>query len=184
MSDWLKDTYKLKKNHTWKAPDGYRIFVADRGAVRFNIPDGWVIEPDADSIKFYDAKPPDDNCRLACSYLRLPSHIDWSGLPLSQMINAATGGDERTLTRSGEITHKQRADLEVAWADYHFIDPVEQRQAYTRLCIARGSSIQALITLDYWPEDAAKLAAVWAEVIRSLQLGRYVKDPTLGDVLH
>ena len=79
---------------------------------------------------------------------------------------------------------QQRPDLEVAWADYHFIDPVLKRQAYTRLCIARGSLIQALITFDYWPEDAARLAAVWAEVIRSLQLGRYINDPTVGDVLH
>ena len=50
MADWLKEKYKLKKNHNWKAPDGYRIFVADRGAVRFNIPDGWIVEPDADCV--------------------------------------------------------------------------------------------------------------------------------------
>jgi len=184
MTDWVKDELKLKENHTWRAPNGYRIFVADRGAVRFNIPEGWVIEPDADSIKFYDAKPPDDNCRLACSYLRLPPQVDWSSLPLADLINVALNGDEREPQRAGEITHKQRADLEVAWADYTFTDPVLKRLAYTRLCIARGSLIQALITFEYWPEDAARLAAVWAEVIRSLQLGRYVQDPTVGDVLH
>src|SRR4051812_47263730 len=38
MADWIKEELKLKKNHSWKAPPGYRIFVADQGAVRFNIP--------------------------------------------------------------------------------------------------------------------------------------------------
>ena len=184
MTDWLKDELKLKPNHTWRAPDGYRIFVADRGAVRFNIPQGWVIEPDSDSIKFYDAKPPDDNCRLACSYLRLPPQVDWSSLPLSELIDVALRGDERNTVREGDIVHKRRADLEAAWADFGFTDPVLKRKAYTRLCIARGSNIQALLTLEYWPEDAARIATVWAEVIRSMQLGRYVQDPTVGDVLH
>src|SRR5262249_59253101 len=135
MAEWSKASSKLKKGHSWKAPPGFRIFVADRGAVRFNIPQGWIIEPDSDSIKFYDGKPPDDNCRLACSYLRLPP-IDWSGLALSELIKVATEGDERNLTTDGKITHKQRADLEVAWADFTFVDPVERREAYTRLCLA------------------------------------------------
>jgi len=184
MTDWLKEQLKLKKNHNWKAPDGYRIFIADRGAVRFNIPEGWVVEPDSDSIKFYDVKPPDDNCRLACSYLRLPPQVDWSSLPLDNLINVALNGDERNPVREGEIVHKQRPDLEAAWADYRFVDPVLKRAAYTRLCIARGSLIQALLTFDYWPEDAARFAPVWAEVIRSLQLGRYIEDPTVGDVVN
>ena len=182
MTDWTKEELRLKKNHTWKAPHGYRVFVADRGAVRFNIPQEWVIEPDSDSIKFYDGKPPDDNSRLACSYIRLPP-IDWSGLALSELIKVATEGDERHLTRSGEVINKDQADLEVAWADYSFVDPVEKRQAYTRMCIARGSNIQALITLDYWAEDRGKIEGVWAEVIRSLQLGRYIEDPTIGDII-
>lgn len=183
MAEWSKETSKLKKGHSWKATPGFRIFVADRGAVRFNIPQGWVIEPDSDSIKFYDGKPPDDNCRLACSYLRLPP-IDWSGLHLSELIKVATQGDPREATLVGEILEKQRPDLELAWADFEFLDPEEQRKAFTRICIARGSGIQALITLDYWPEDGARLAPMWQELLRSLQLGRYIADPTVGDVVN
>ncbi len=182
MTDWIKDTYKLKKNHSWKAPPGFRIFVADRGAVRFNIPQDWVIDPDSDSTKCYDGEPPDDNCRLACSYLRLPP-IDWSGLDLAELIRVATEGDERDLTLYGEVVRQRREDLELAWADYSFTDPVEKRGAYTRICIGRGSNIQTLITLDYWPEDAERLMPVWEEVTRSLQLGRYIADPTVGDVV-
>src|SRR5215469_6308142 len=163
MSDWFNEKLTLKKGHGWKAPAGYRIFVADRGAVRFNIPQSWVIEPDSDSIKFYDAKPPDDNCRLACSYLRLPP-IDWSGLALSELIKAAMNGDPREAVMVGEIVETRRPDLEFAWADFGFIDPVEKRHAYSRVCIARGSNIQTLITLDYWDEDGARLAPVWREI--------------------
>jgi hypothetical protein len=183
MAEWSKESSKLKKGHSWKATPGFRIFVADRGAVRFNIPEGWIIEPDSDSIKFYDGKPPDDNCRLACSYLRLPP-IDWSGLHLSELIKVATQGDPRQATLVGEIFENQRPDLELAWADFEFLDPQEQRKAFTRICIARGSGIQALITLDYWPEDGARLAPMWQELLSSLQLGRYVADPTVGDVVN
>ena len=183
MPKWTKETLKLQRDHTWKAPTGYRIFVADRGAVRFNIPQGWIIQPDSDSTKFYDLNPPNDNCRLACSYIRLPP-IDWSGLPLSELIKAGTKDDERGLTLEGEINQDQREDLELAWADFSFTDPAEHRQGCTRFCIGRGSDIQTLITLDYWPEDAERLTPVWEELVRSLQLGRYVTDPTLGDLVH
>ena len=55
---WKKDTLKLKKDHLWKAKPGYTIFVADRGAVRFDIPQGWIVEPGPDSTKFIMEKLP------------------------------------------------------------------------------------------------------------------------------
>src|SRR5688572_3343318 len=36
-------TLKMKDDHTWDAPKGYKIVVADKGAVSFNIPRTWVI---------------------------------------------------------------------------------------------------------------------------------------------
>ncbi|MGH9764667.1 MAG: hypothetical protein ACREAC_27845, partial [Blastocatellia bacterium] len=94
MAEWSSETLKLKKGHGWSAPSGYKIFVADRGAVRFNFPQNWVMEPGSDATNFYDQEPPDDNCRLACSYIRLPP-LDWSGLALSELIKAANEGDQR-----------------------------------------------------------------------------------------
>jgi hypothetical protein len=61
---------------------GCNVFVADRGAVKFDFPREWVIAPGDDSINLHDKAPPDDDCVLAVSYLRLPP-IDWSGLPLA-----------------------------------------------------------------------------------------------------
>jgi hypothetical protein len=183
MADWSNESLKLKKGHSWSAPSGYRIFLADRGAVRFNFPQDWTLEPGDDATYFYDRKPPDDNCRLACSYLTLPP-IEWSGLQLSDLMKAATEGDPRELRMSGDMVGANRPDLEFAWADFGFMDPMERRRAYTRVCIARGSNLQTLITLDYWDEDGARLAPIWREIIRSLQLGRYVSDPTTGDVIN
>jgi hypothetical protein len=89
---WKKQTLKLKSNHSWKASAGYRVFVMDRGAVRFNIPQNWIIEPESDCIAFYDKKPPDDNCKLAVSYLGLPD-VNWSDLPLTLLIESIIKGD-------------------------------------------------------------------------------------------
>lgn len=174
-----KETLKLKERHAWRAKPGYKIFVVDHGAVRFDIPRDWIIEPGAESTKFYDGEPPNDDCRLEVSYLRLPP-IDWSGLPLSELIRVATEGDHRNITPTGKFVHQHREYVELAWAEFRFMDPQEHREAFTRLCIGRGSGVQALITLDYWPEDAARVDGVWDEVLRSLALGRYVADPTVG----
>jgi hypothetical protein len=180
---WGKQTLKLKENHTWKAPPGYNVFVADRGAVRFNFPHGWVVVPASGCIELYDRQPPNDNCRLAVSYLRLPP-IDWSGLPLAQLIATVVGGDHRKILEQEEVITVPRPDVEVAWTEIRFMDPQEHREALSRIAIARGRNLQALITCDFWVEDAARLWPIWDEVMRSVELGRYVDDPTKGDVLH
>ncbi len=183
MSNWEKKTLRFKPNHSWKAKPGYNIFLADRGAVRFHVPPDWHLEPNKNSTRFFDHAPPKDNCRLECSYLRIPE-IDWSGLPLSELFAVAFKDDKRQLTMNGAIVQPTREDLELAWAEYTFDDPHEQRPAFTRVCIARGSGIQTLITLDFWPEDADRLAPIWDEVMRTVELGKYVADPTKGDVIH
>src|SRR4028118_867180 len=35
--EWLKETLELKEDHNWKSKPGTRIFVAGRGAVRFDV---------------------------------------------------------------------------------------------------------------------------------------------------
>ena len=57
---------------------GYNIFVADRGAVRFDFPRDWIIEPGENgSIKFHDKKPPDDDCTLQITVMYLPDGVDF-----------------------------------------------------------------------------------------------------------
>ncbi len=184
MAKWKKHVLKLKDNHTWRAKPGYRIFVADRGAVRFDIPDDWILDPQSDSFQFHDRKPPKDDCRLEVSYLHLPPGIEWSQLPLFQLLDHLVKKDPRTPFHVSEVHTVQRPDLELAWVEIIFLDPVEKREARSRLCLARGANIQPCITMDFWPADAERVCPVWDEVLRSLQLGVYIKDPTRGLTLH
>ena len=44
MSHWEKRTLQLPENHGWTARDGYNVFVADRGMVRLDFPEGWIVK--------------------------------------------------------------------------------------------------------------------------------------------
>ena len=96
MATWKKQRLKLKDNHGWRARPGCKIFVADAGAVRFDFPQDWTMRPGPDAINFHDRTPPDDNCRLAVSSQRLPA-IDWSDLPLVDMLHQVVADDPRNL---------------------------------------------------------------------------------------
>lgn len=181
---WQQKSLKLKPNHTWKAKPGYRIFVADRGAVRLDFPESWVVKPADDCIRFHDAEPPNDTCVLGVSYLRLPPDVDWSALPLAELLKQVSKGGKRKLRNSGQIHHHPRRDLEVAWIEATFIDPKEEREAVACIALARGFNLQSLLTFDYWVEDRARLHPIWKEVLGSLQLGLTIQDPTRGEVLH
>ena len=180
---WQKKDLRLKDDHTWKAPEGYKLVVLDRGAVSFNIPQEWFVarhEP----FEMHDGEPPDDNARLSVSFWRLQVGVDWSGLPQVEMLASATRPDRNDLLEQGDIQTIPRDDLEVVWVQQRFLDPQEKREAYTRITVARGQGVQVLITFDYWVDDAEKFVPVWQEVIRSLQLGRVIADPTQGETLH
>jgi hypothetical protein len=182
MGKWKRETRKLRDRHYWTAQPGCNVFVADRGAVRFDFPHGWVIKPDSDSIKLYDKEPPDDDCCLAVSYLRIPP-IDWSGLPLTSLVEQVTKNDSRPVYEWGEMNELRRGDLEIAWQEMRFIDPGEKREACSRCCLARKGTVQALITFDFWQSDAGRCQGVWETVLKTLELDEHIQDPTVGRVI-
>ena len=140
--------------------------------------------PGENSFNFHDRQPPDDDIHMEVSIMRLPP-IDWSGLPLRDLIPTAIQGDERDIQWRGEIQEQRNGDVEIAWLESMFIDRQEtEREARTRLCLARCNNIQALITMEYWPDDAAGATKAWDDVLASLELGLPVEDPTKGHVLH
>ena len=181
MAHWDRQTVKLKENHGWKAKPGYKIFVADRGAIRFDLPKEWVIVPGPKSIRFYDRQPPDDNCRLEVSLIRHPP-IDWSGLPLPQLIREVVKDGPRDTPNIGGVHALRRPDLELAWTELASIDASEHRDACSRVCLARAPNVHAVITLDFWKDDAGRLGPVWEALLSSLELGLSIKDPTQGPV--
>lgn len=174
---------RLKDNHTWKAPKGYKILVIERGLVSFNFPEKWLLKQ-IDPVEIHDGDPPNDNARLMVSFWRLPKDVDWSGLPLGPLLAQSTEGSEMEILARSEIITVPRSDLELVWTEHRFLDPVEKREAYSRIAMARGFYVHVLITFDYWVDDADKMLPVWSEVLGSLQLGRHIEDPTKGATLH
>ena len=184
MAKWSEEQRGLKKNHGWKARPGNKIFVADRGAVRFDYPGSWLVDPTSDSIHFRDKPEPNDDCLMQVSVWYLRDDVDWHGLPLQDLIREVRRGDRRGLHAPGPIQYEQRGELEIAWIEHKFVDPVEKREAIDRACLARQGIIMPFITMVMWPEHREKFDPVWREVLRTLQLGRYIEDPTKGPVLH
>jgi hypothetical protein len=178
VAQWEKRTLELPPDHGWRCKPGHRIFVANRGAVAFDYPAEWAVEPGPDSIRFTDRKPPDDNCLLQLSVIMLPKGIDWTGLSLGYLLRTWVRQESGTCTIRGEIVTVRRPDLELAWVEDRRMDPREHREACSRACLARGNDVQAFLTIDYWPEDAERAVSVWDEVLRTLQLGVYVQNPT------
>jgi hypothetical protein len=178
-----KNVLRLAADHTWKAPKGYKIVMADRGAVSFNIPESWHLAK-MEPLELLDREPPNDNARVSMSYWRLPAGIDWRGLPLAEMLTESTKDHPHKILARGELVTSTREDIEIVWTEHRFEDPQENREAYSRFALARGWNVQALITFDFWIEDLEKSKPVWDEILRSLQLGRSIQDPTKGTILH
>jgi hypothetical protein len=180
MAKWSEQTLRMDDDHGWRCKPGYTIFVADRGAVRFDFPEDWVVVTDEEGIKLHDKQPPDDNCRLQLSVFRFPAGLDWTGVPLASMLEQSVDKDDEDRISRSPIARVLRPGLEVVWTEVRRIDPGEKREARSRHLFAGGADVATLITLDYWPEDAPRFEPVWDEVLRSLRLGEYVDDPRRG----
>jgi hypothetical protein len=177
--EWIKQTLELKEDHRWKSKPGYKIFVADRGAVRFDIPRGWHLEPGEKSFKFMEKKPPNNDCCLEMSFNHLPP-ADYSLFPLAATLKKIAEQDSRDVIERGKVITLNRQTARIVWVELKFIDSNEEREAYSRICVGLGSNIQVLITFDYWADQAEVMTPVWDEVLRSLTLGLYIRDPSTG----
>ena len=161
------------------APDRWR-HLADRGAVRFDFPRGWVSVPqEGGSIRLCDKVPPDDDCALEVSVMHLPP-IDWSDLSLAYLLRELKSGPEERgpVTWSGEIVEEKRGDLDIAWKASRWIDPTEKREACSFFCLARRKHTQILLTFDYWLDDEPRFGHVWRDALDSLNVGE--QPPGLG----
>jgi hypothetical protein len=182
MAKFEQTVLKLKEGHTWRCKPGYKIFVLGQGALRFDVPRDWIVQPDERSVKLYDRQPPDDNCRLEVSLMR-HSQIDWTGLPLDQLILGviADKPGETPGETTPEIRRQSRPGVELVWVEKAFIDPQLGNPARSRIAVVRGTNAHGVITLDFWEADAGRVVPVWDEVMRSMDLGLQVPDPTLGE---
>jgi hypothetical protein len=101
-------------------------------------------------------------------------------MPLAELVTAVVVGDEREIVERKDAVSIQRDDLELAWVEIRYIDKETRREAFSRIAVGRGSGVHCLITFDFWADMATRFVPVWNEVLRSLVLGWYVEDPTIG----
>ncbi len=180
MARWEDRQLQLRDDHGWRCKPGNMVFVANRGAVRFDYPMTWTIQPaDDGAIAFYDQPPPADDCRLQLSVIQLPPGIDMSGLPLDEMLTDAIGPPEAGHEQTPPATIRRGA-IELVWTETRYIDQGEQRPARSRNAIGRAGGVHCILTFDFWEDDAPRLLPVWDEVLRTLRLGEYIADPTRG----
>ena len=153
--------------------------------MQFEYPRDWVISSgESGSTRFFDKEEADADMRLEVSLIYVPP-IDWSGLSLSQLIgDAAVSHDTRGLTEHTPYQEMKRANLEAAWLEASFRDPGEGRKAHTWICMARGPGAYAFITMEFWPEDAARARKVRNNVLDSLKLDANSKDRLTLDGHH
>jgi len=115
--------------------------------------------------------------------MQLPSAADQ--VALCDLIVASTQDDKREVLERGEVVNVPREDgVELACAEIRHWDRIQKREAFSLIVIARGMGVYCLMTFDFWVDDAPKCIPVWEEALRSLTLGIYVDDPTVGPIIH
>jgi len=173
--------FKLKDNHSWKSKPGNSICVLEGGLVRFDYPSHWVLKTQEGAVLLHDREPSVESCDLGVSIFRMPGELI-AELPLKEMLLNSLGSERKPYQQS-EIRHVDRGDMEIAWLEQRYVDAGQNRDARFRVALARGSVI-CLISMNYWSDRAAGLDRVWEEVLRTLDFGLHVTDPTVGPVVH
>ncbi len=174
MARWQQGRSTLKADHRWKAKPGHQIFVAQRGAIRLDVPKSWVVIPDKTSYKLCDRQPPDDECTLEVSYLVLPP-VDLTDLTVGMMLRDVTDNQpQKRETWRGEMVEEERGGMSIAQMASRWIDSSQNREACSHIAVARRRGIQALLTYDYWLSDAKQFGPVWLTVMETLRVAEWV----------
>lgn len=178
---WKKARIKLTERQNWVARPGCKSLVMQGGAVRFDFPEAWVVSTADDCIQLHDKKPPDDNCRLAVSFMQLPP-VDFSGLPVMELVQGAADVDQRPILSRGEIQPERIGQVELAWRETRFTDELQNAEAHSLFCLARKGRVQAIITFDFWPKDRERCLRIWRTVLNTLELDAKL-DPKTGKMI-
>lgn len=131
---------RLRSHHGWRARPGCKIFVADRGAVRFDYPQDWFVLLDEGCITLCDKEPPDDNSRLSVSYQRLPP-VNWSGLPVVALLEAGVPIDGAPPLVNGSLDTYTVSDarIDIIWCAVH-ANPHRQELTCVLFAMSQPSS--------------------------------------------
>ena len=171
-----KTTVLLPPMHGWKCKEGNNLFVADRGAVAFEIPHGWVVRHDQkQTLTFHDKEPPADQARISLTVFHLPPvRGGWKKLPLEELYRAVAKQESEEQKQPPEkldIHHEPRPDMELIWSEKGtWNDPENGNPIRCRQLLARARLVQSLITFDVYEEAAEQFEGVWKDLLETLKL--------------
>jgi hypothetical protein len=175
--DFAEYSIPLPPSHGWRCKPGNELFIADRGAVAFEIPKGWVVKYDSkQGLTIHDQAPPADQARLAMTIFRLPPvQGGWSQIPLDQMMIAVEKDRSKKKKHRKQfklqIHVEHRPEVELVWAEKGtWPDPENGKPIFCRQIMARARLVQVLITFDVYQEVAGKFQAAWEDLLRSIQV--------------
>lgn len=176
--EFLKFTLPLPPSHGWHCKPGNKLFVAERGAVAFEIPQGWVVKHDGKGpLTLHDKAPPADQARISLTIFHLPPvQGGWSQLSLEQMMIEAD--EERSKKKkkhrrqaSLQIHTERRLEHELVWAEKGaWPDPENGRRIRCRQIMARARLVQVLMTYDVYEDAGDAYEPAWKDLLRSIQV--------------
>ncbi len=177
MAERQPQSFRMPKRHHWSARPGEMIFVADRGAARFNYPKPWVMKfQESGSIQFRDRPEPDDDALLEISVMHLnpEAPVLWSELPLGDFLMRIHFENDKRGLKPGETVTAERPNLDLAWVESTFIDSNENRPACDRALFAYNNFVMTYITMVFWEDHRDRFAPVWDRMLETLHVGEPV----------
>ncbi len=175
---FIVDVFQLAPNHIWKAAPGCRILVIDNGGLRCDIPHEWIVYSPGRHVFVIDRFPPDNRCMVAISCRRVSSEV--MAIPLLSILEEWIKGEDRQVVQRSEPLRFHRWPLEAAWLQLRVVDAKAGREKSTNVCVPRADRTQALVILDFYPEDEPLVEAAWCTLMDSLTVGDYIADPMTG----
>ena len=179
--DFGQQTFELPHDHGWKAAPGHKVFVANRGDVRFEFPERFVITHRDEAICFHDAPPPDDACRISLTIWPLPPEAGrrmMDELDLGDLLRqAAEGEGKKTKDRAerpGPVTAGRRLNYEWAWLQYAWNDKESGRVVRARTLMARTPRVALLITFEFYRDLQAEYEPTFGHLMATLRLSEPV----------
>jgi hypothetical protein len=182
MAEWEEvKGLELDPNHQWRVKKGYKLFVANRGAVAFQYPRKWIDipEPDGIVIQFFDKNPPRHNCALSITVVQLP-HSFLKTISIVDQLQDVVNDQEFEVVATGSMFKEERDDFNLVWTEQCLVDPEKNRDFISRFCMAQSKNVQALLTFKFWASKVKRFDPIWDEILRSLTLERYIQDPRMG----
>ena len=170
---WTKvATLDLPRDHAFHATPGHKLFVMSRGVLWLEYPENWHVSIQGDTCEVCDKPAPDDDCRLSVSLLPVPPVA--GPLPIERFLLGSLP-ESRGEPGPPRREEARQPDVEIVWLENAWLE--DMRRAVSRTALASGRGVLALLTFAYWQDDAPRCEPIWSAFLRTLQLGRMVKDP-------